>query len=78
MMTAEEIWQRLDEAGLTPPVHWQAAPADWRTAIESIADEIEWTMYRMVAPEPVRLASPLPRIPMGQLALDQLAKDLSR
>lgn len=71
MMTAQEIWERLDAAGLTPPVHWQAAPAAWRFALESIANEIELTIYRMVAPDPTLV---LPRIPPGQLPLEGIVK----
>ena len=40
-MTAEQLYQTLDRAGLTPPCHYCAAPAEWRDALERIEVELE-------------------------------------
>ncbi len=48
MNLAAEIYERLDDAGLTPSIHWAAAPHDWRTACESIAQEIETEMEKLL------------------------------
>lgn len=40
-MTAEQIYAELDRAGLTPPVHYAAAPHEWREALRSLAEQLE-------------------------------------
>jgi len=45
---AADIYRRLDENGLTPPVHYTAAPAAWRTALESMQAEIEGEMEHLL------------------------------
>lgn len=40
-MIAEQIYAELDRAGLTPPVHYAAAPHEWRMALERIEERLE-------------------------------------
>lgn len=40
-MTAEEIYTELDRAGLTPSVHWSAAPQEWREVCLKLETDIE-------------------------------------
>lgn len=47
-MTAEQIYAVLDAAALTPHVHYAAAPHDWRTALESIEQQIEESIWMRV------------------------------
>lgn len=47
-MRAERIYAALDRAGLTPPVHYCAAPHIWRATLESLEDEIEDAIWKRV------------------------------
>jgi hypothetical protein len=48
-VTADEIWEALDRAGLVPGTHWVAAPHDWRVALLEIEEEIEKNIAEAVA-----------------------------
>lgn len=48
-MTAEQMYQELDAAGLTPPVHWAAAPHEWREALAKIESLLEEEFERIFA-----------------------------
>lgn len=48
-MTAEEIYAELDAAGLTPPVHWAAAPHEWREALLKVESLVEESINEAVA-----------------------------
>lgn len=39
-MLAERIYEALDRAGLTPPVHYAAAPHEWREALETFVKQM--------------------------------------
>lgn len=70
-MKAADIYRVLDEAGLTPPVHWHAAPFEWQVALEKIEREIEedrFDLARAIAAH----GSPLPVAPAGQIDLSAL------
>jgi hypothetical protein len=40
-MTAEQLYAELDRAGLTPPVHYNAAPHEWRETLERIQKSLD-------------------------------------
>ena len=46
-MTAEQLYTALDRAGLTPPVHYCAAPPEWREALERIEVELEAEVFAL-------------------------------
>lgn len=47
-MKAEQIYAALDAAGLTPAVHYCAAPYEWRMALEKLEAQIEDTIWEGV------------------------------
>ena len=70
-MKAVDMYRILDEAGLTPPVHYAAAPFAWQVAMEKIEREIEadrYTLARAIAAH----GAPLPVAPAGQMDLGSL------
>lgn len=70
-MKAQEIYQVLDQAGLTPPVHYCAAPLQWQLAMEKLEAEIEADRYvlaRAIAAHGARL----PVAPIGQMDLSKV------
>jgi len=72
-MKAQEIYRVLDEAGLTPPVHYHAAPLAWQLAMEKIERQIEedrYTLARAIAAH----GAPLPVAPAGQINLRNLER----
>jgi hypothetical protein len=48
-MTAEQLYAELDRAGLTPPVHYCAAPQEWREALERIEVELTAEVWQLDA-----------------------------
>lgn len=70
-MKAQEIYRILDEAGLTPPVHYCAAPFEWQVAMERIEREIEEDRY-MLARAIAAHGARLPVAPAGQIDLSAL------
>lgn len=67
-MKAVEIYRILDEAGLTPPVHYHAAPLAWQLAMEKIEQEIEADRYSLARAIAAH-GAPLPVAPAGQINL---------
>lgn len=46
-MTAEQIYAVLDRHGLTPPVHFNAAPSQWITALDKIETELATEVFAL-------------------------------
>ena len=40
-MNARDVYRILDRAGLTPPIHFNAAPLEWIAACNEIAEQAE-------------------------------------
>ena len=65
-MTAQQIYQAFDLAGLTPDIHWLAAPIEWRTVCEAIAEEQDNEIEHML------FLAEINEIPKGKNSLDFL------
>lgn len=46
-MIASEIYAVLSKHGLTPPIHFLAAPHEWRTAMDEIEELFEQQAYAL-------------------------------